>query len=574
MSKPIRSTLIIAMALVIGVAAGAYWRDSIARVFGAHPARNSEAQGLWTCGMHPQIIQDRPGECPICHMKLTPVRADSPTSAGGLSIDPVVVQNMGIRTAPVEDAPLRKTIRAVGTLEEAQTSIRDINLRVSGWIRKVHIASEGTLVEAGDPLFDLFSPELRTAVDELIAARRARESSAESQSAGSLYNAASRRLTLLGLDPAQVESLAKGDAAPESITFTSPIGGSVIEKPIVEGSAITAGQRALRIVDHSALWLEARVFEQDIPYIRIGSKAKAQFESRPRNTYDGEVTFIHPHVDPLTRAATVRMEIRNPGLALKPGMYATVSIESQVAERAVLAPREAVIDTGQGQVAVVALGGGKFEPRQVKTGLAGEDGMIQIVSGLAAGETVVTSGQFLLDSESRAREAIEKFRSGVGDTPPPGPRIEVTTDQGAKIDLAVGAYLAIAEALGAEQTDSKPINTDAVIEAARSLLAAAKGGPIERIASRVSATAQAMKGKTIDQQREAFKQLSRAMIALVDAAPPNAAVGRNLYLMNCPMTTAPGDWLQDTDDVANPYYATDMKSCGGPVRTIPPQGTR
>jgi RND family efflux transporter MFP subunit len=575
MAKPALAFAALVIGVALGTVAATYWHAPIAKLVGLKSGSAGggaqEAGGTWTCGMHPQVIQNTPGDCPICRMKLTPARAESggQSDTKAISIDPAVVQNMGVRTSVVLDGPLVRTIRAVGVLEEAQTSIRDINLRVSGWIQKLHVTSEGALVEAGAPLFDLFSPELRTAVDELIAARRARDESREGRSG--LFDAAARRLQLLGLDSSQIEALSKLDRAPDTITFTSPIAGSVIEKPIVEGSAVSAGDRALRIVDHGLLWLDARVFEQDLPFVRERAKASAFFEARPRNTYEGVITFIHPHVDPVTRAGLARMEIRNPGLALKPGMYATVRIESQLAERAVLVPREAVIDTGESQVAMVALGGGRFEPRRVKLGLGADEGLVQVVSGLAAGEIVVTSGQFLLDSESRAREAIQKFTGGSGERPPPGPRLQITPAQQQKLDLVIAAYLAIVEALGAEQTDPTPINSDNLVEAARDLLAVSRGTNLDRIASNVARTSEAMRIRNIDRQREAFKHVSQAVIALVDASPPSPGVARVLYLMHCPMTPAPGDWLQDNDDMANPYYADDMKACGETVRTIPPQ---
>lgn len=556
---------------IVGAAVGAaaYWK------WVAPPSTASSspaAGGLWTCGMHPQIIQDHPGDCPICRMKLTPRRGDgeSDATSGRLAIDPTIVQNMGVRTALVQDGPLRRSIKAFGVVEEAATGIRDINLRVSGWVSKLHVISEGSLVEAGSPLFDLYSPELRLAVDELIAARRATASRAPG--AESLFEAATRRVTLLGLDQGQIDSLSKLERAPETVTFTSPVAGSVVDKPIVEGSSIAAGDRALRIVDHSAVWIEAKVFEQDLPFVKLSAKASAVVQSRPRNTYKGDITFIHPHVDPVTRAATVRLEVRNPGLALKPGMFATVSITSEVAERAILVPKEAVIDTGDESVVMVSLGGGKFEPRVIKTGLSGDGGVLQVVSGLAAGEAVVTSGQFLLDSESRAKQAMQKFLGGspTTDSSVPGPRLEVTAAQQERIDQVASAYFAVCEALGAEQTDAKPIECTALIEAARALSAAAGTSAISNIAGRVLQTSEAMRGIDLDKQREAFKQVSQAMIALVDASPPGATVAKTVYIMHCPMTAAPGDWLQDNDEMANPYYATDMKSCGETVRTIPP----
>jgi len=312
----------------------------------------------------------------------------------------------------VKDGVLRKTIRAVGFLEEAQPNQYDVNLRVSGWIQHLYANVEGMHVRAGDPLFDLYSPELRVGIEELIAARRARGGRVtDGQGQGparTLYEAAERKLVLWGLGRAQVSQLAARETAPETVTFTSPVTGHVVEKTVVEGAAVKAGKRVMRIVNHALLWLDGQVFEQDLPYVRLGQRATATVAAMPGQRFDGEITFFHPHVDPMTRTARVRVALPNPGLTLRPGMYGTVEIESELSDRALLVPREAVIDTGTRQIVFVTVDRSHFEPRRVTLGSTGADGTVQVLSGLAPGETVVVSGQFLLDSESRLKEAIEK----------------------------------------------------------------------------------------------------------------------------------------------------------------------
>jgi RND family efflux transporter MFP subunit len=321
----------------------------------------------------------------------------------------VVVQNIGVRVAAVEEGPLHATIRAVGYLEEAQPNQHDVNLRVSGWIQHLYADTEGMHVHAGAPLFDLYSPELQVAVEELIAARRASDravSSAVGASSG-IYAAAVRKLTLLGVRDAQIQRLAQREQAPPALTFTSPISGHLVEKMIVDGSAVKAGDRILRIVDHSTLWLDAQVYEQHLAAVRLGQTVTASVAAMPGERVTGEIIFIHPHVDAMTRAAMVRVALANPSLALRPNMYATVEIAAEVAPRAVLVPREAVIDSGTRQIAFVALDAGHFEPRRLTLGAEG-DGMVEVRAGLAPGERVVTSGQVLLDAESRVQEAIQK----------------------------------------------------------------------------------------------------------------------------------------------------------------------
>ncbi len=482
------------LALLLGFAAGVYWHAPIARWFSGSeplapdPRPASPPSQLWTCGMHPQVIQDRPGDCPICHMQLTPLKLDAPpnfqqaaadsltqpeaqpaspppagrkikywwdpmmnppyisdqpgvspmgmelipvyedeapTAVSTVTIDPVVVQNMGIRIAHATQQPLRRSIRLVGVLREVEPNIREVNLLVSGWIRRLYADTQGMFLRQGDPLFDLYSPQLNLAIEELIAARRAvapapssPDSAASRAAADALFQAAAAKLELWGLPRDQVDALAQLDRAPETITFPSPITGNLADKTVVEGAAVEAGMPVMRIVDYSTLWLDARVFEQDLPFVQLGQAVAAAFAAEPGKAFQGQVVFIHPQVDPDTRTATVRVALPNPAFTLRPGMYATAQLEAELLSTATTVPREAVIDSGTRQLVFVPLEGGKFEPRSVRAGLIGDDGAVQILQGLEPGEPVVVSGQFLLDSESRLREAIQKFLAQKTQPPP------------------------------------------------------------------------------------------------------------------------------------------------------------
>lgn len=380
---------------------------------GSVPEERAPRKPLWTCGMHPQIIRDEPGLCPICHMKLTPLAsADTSSDSGAIVIDPVMVQNMGVRVAAARRADLTRTIRATAYLDQAEPNVRDVNLRVSGWIETLHADTVGMHVEAGAPLFELYSPELQVAVEELIASRRAgpRDGSVgatERAVGATLVQAARRKLERYGLRVGEIERLAALDRAPRTVTFTSPIAGHVTEKLVVAGAAVKAGERVLQIVDHSTLWLDVQVHPQDLPGVAIGSTVTATVEGAAAPVR-GEVFFVHPHLDADVRTATVRARIPNPAMLLRPGMYATATIAATVARGALVVPREAVIDTGRRRLAFVVAGEGRFEPREVGVGESGDDGLVAITSGIRDGERVVTSGQFLLDAESRTQEAIQK----------------------------------------------------------------------------------------------------------------------------------------------------------------------
>jgi Cu(I)/Ag(I) efflux system membrane fusion protein/cobalt-zinc-cadmium efflux system membrane fusion protein len=612
------------MVLVAGILAGLLFREPILHLLGAHqqsPVDGVESTAkhqLWTCGMHPQVIQDEPGLCPICHMKLTPLSigdesggeksgaddgerkvkywwdpmlgaasiSDQPgTSAMGMAlvpvyegrgsgdgtavtIDPVVVQNMGVRVADAKIGPMSRTLRTVGYLEEAQPLVHDVNLRVSGWIEKLHAATVGVHLTAGEKLFDLYSPEVQVALEELIAARSAADTLGSDTdalaqiTAVTILDAARRKLEQWGLSKWQVEQLAKLNKAPRTVTFTSPITGHVTEKMVVEGSAVNAGDIVMRIVDHSTLWLDSQVYAQDQPFIELGQKVIATIEGVPGRQFEGEIIFIHPHIDPTTRTVTVRIAIANPEMALRPGMYATADIDARLAETALLVPREAVIDTGIRQLVFVAKGEGRFEPRNVKTGVSSSDGTIQILDGIVAGERVVTSGQFLLDAESRLREAIQKHLAD---------RLLTASDQPdsvascADVDSMFVPYLAMTTALGGEQPPRGPLDTTNLVVAAKAILETTPNDHQARVRAVVTA-ALALDGKSLEQQRELFAPLSEAMVAVAEVCPPSSAIANVLFVMSCPMKNA--RWLQTTDTVANPYYATEMKQCGEVQRTL------
>jgi Cu(I)/Ag(I) efflux system membrane fusion protein/cobalt-zinc-cadmium efflux system membrane fusion protein len=644
----------ILVAVVAALLAGVRWHEPIAQELGlgAHQFSVAAASGdkqFWTCSMHPQVIKEEPGLCPICHMQLTPLNgttadghgttapsaerkvkywwdpmlgADSITDRPGKSamgmdlvpvyddqisggaavtIDPVIVQNMGVRVAPVGRGPVRRTIRAVGYVAEAQPMIHDVNLRVSGWVEKLYANVEGMHVNQGDPLFDLYSPEMQVAVEELIGAGRAdaglgpQADPTARKASETLTAAARRKLEQWGLDAKQVDELAKQQHAPRTVAFLSPATGHVTQKNVVEGTNVKAGDRALQIVDHSALWLDVQVYERDLPFVAMGQPVTATVDAVPGETFTGKVVFIHPHLDPTTRTATVRAELPNPEIKLRPGMYATARITAELSANALLVPREAVIDTGTRQVAFVAGERGRFEPRQLKLGVESEGGMVQVLEGLGPGEPVVISGQFLLDAESRMREAIqkhldEKLLAGrpaspavqaqrpTAATTPTMPMTAPSTMRASTersttprpsspSDGVVSAYIEVQEALGAVQQADTPVETMRIADAARKLKR--DGGDIADAAAHVDTAASEMGGKPIAEQRKLFKPLSDAVIALAKRSPPSSNVAAKLFIAHCPMAFGKGaDWLQTSETIANPYFPKAMKECGSIAGTI------
>jgi len=629
----------VAVIVLAAFAGGFFLRDRLGGHAGhgdAAAAASSQrgAKQLWTCGMHPQVIQDKPGDCPICHMELTPLKMEATASAASakrkvkywhdpmmnppyisqqpgkspmgmdlvpvyehevmagpaVTIDPVIVQNMGVRVAPVVFGSVQREVRVVGYLEEPEPLHRDINLRVRGWIEKLYADTDGMPIQKGQKLFDMYSPDIQVAANELIAARESLDAAADGQAKATaqvMFQSTARKLELWGLERQQVQMLAKLEKAPETVTIIAPIGGHLTEKKVYEGAGVEAGMMVMRIADRNRMWVDTQVYEQQLRLVKIGSKARATIVSEPGKVYEAEVIFIHPHIDPQTRTALVRLQIPNEDYHLRQGMYATVDILTEPTPPAPVVPREAVIDTGTRQIAFVASGGGKFEPRQVKLGVSGRDGLVQVLSGVAPNEQVVTSGQFLLDSESRLKEAIQKHLDGnlAYKTPPPdahaahgsgmpAPASSPTTAPAQALDiphtdLIAVAYLQLSQALGAKQQSDDPLNVTALLTAAKQSVEHATDEG-KSLAEAVLKAAQEMQDKSIVEQRKAFLKVSDAVIALLDRSPPSAKVAQELYVAHCPMAfdDAGASWLQKTRPIANPYYATAMKSCGAVERTI------
>jgi RND family efflux transporter MFP subunit len=380
------------------------------------PSDAAEAKQLYTCGMHPQVIQDHPGNCPICGMKLTPIQN---TKSG------TYTQNLNLRTTEIVRGPLRKTVRTVGTIDYNETAIADVTTKFKGWIEKLNVDATGQLVHRGETLFEVYSPELYSAqVEYLLAAN----SGATNDSGNSLLRDTARnKLKFYDISDAQIAELEKTKQPRKTLAFAAPMDGFVTEKMVVQGQMVDAGMKLYRMADLGIVWIYAQIYEQDLPYIQLGQEALVKIASLPDREFRGRVTFIYPTLDEKTRTAKVRLEFENPGYFLKPGMFVSAQIASELEPSALLVPDSAVLRSGQKNTVFVALDGGKFDARTVVLGPEGQDGMYQVVSGLDEGDRVVSSGQFMLDSESQLNEAIEKMREpGNKMEAPPGSATNAT----------------------------------------------------------------------------------------------------------------------------------------------------
>ncbi len=427
-----------------------------------HPAPIAQ---LWTCGMHPQVLQDHPGTCPICAMNLVrkrhggsepsaqpattrerrvlfyrhpmnpsatspvpmkdemgmdfvPVYDDevSASSEAGtiVTLDRGTVQKMGVTTERVGRSDLRRQIRTVGYLDYDQERMVSITTKYGGFVEKVYVNYLGQPVRRGDPLFEVYSPELIQTQQELLSAldfaHRMQDAPGHARRrAEGLVEAARTRLAYWDITPDQVERLESTRTILRTFTVTAPVGGLVMKRMAgLEGAAIRSGTDVMHIADLTSLWLNVEVFEDQLPWLKADDEAKVTLTYFPGRSISGRIRFIQPEVSEKTRTIKLTLELPNPDGALRAGMYATVEFNPTIVEDAIVVPSHAVFRTGRRNIVIVDQGGGRFAPREVELGPEG-DGRVQVLSGLAEGENLVTSSQFLIDSESNLHAAIQQM---------------------------------------------------------------------------------------------------------------------------------------------------------------------
>ena len=408
----------------------------------------------WTCAMHPSVKMKEPGNCPICGMELVPVTKKSGTETGPASksteketvaksesstetgtidhskhgigvpapesregepssrftVSPERQQMIGVRTEPVEIRQMEKSIRTVGRVTLDETRTEQIHTKFSGWIDKLYVDYTLQHVKKGDPLFSIYSPELVSTQQEYLLALRSNEILSDSEfpeisgGASSLLDAAKRRLELWDISGSQIRELGETGRVKDSLVIYSPVSGVVIEKNVFQNMYVEPGTNLYTIADHSYVWVEVDIYENEIPLVKVGDEATMTLQSFPGEEFRGEVTFIPPHLDMKTRTAKARLEFPNPDMRLLPEMYADVSIDIPLGEKLTI-PESAVLRTGAQDVVFVDKGGGNMDIRRVALGRKA-GGYYEVLRGLSAGERVVSRANFLIDSESKIQAAV------------------------------------------------------------------------------------------------------------------------------------------------------------------------
>jgi RND family efflux transporter MFP subunit len=384
------------------------------------PAAKKERKiKYWVSPMDPGYIRDKPGKAP-CGMDLVPVYEEvGEETPGTIKISPATIQSMGVRTAKVEVRPLSRLTLTSGMVSFDERNLAILNTKVDGWVDRLYVNATGDPVRKGQTLLSIYSPELVSAQEEYLLAVRNLKAMQHSpvqemaEGAKRLAAAARQRLAYFDIGAGQIAALERTGQVRKHLRLYSPATGIVTKRMVTQGMYVKAGMPLLEVADLSTIWVDADIYQYELPWIKVGQPVDMTLAYLPGETFRGRIDYIYPYLKEATRTARVRLRFPNPRLKLKPEMFAQVKIESPVSHQAVVVPSDAVFNTGLKQHVFIALGQGRFEPREVKLGVLGNDGLYEVLSGLKGGEDVVTSAQFMLDSESRFREAVQMMMPGM-----------------------------------------------------------------------------------------------------------------------------------------------------------------
>ncbi len=362
---------------------------------------------FWRAPMNPNEIHDAPGKSSM-GMELIPVYADASGAAGVVSVNPVMQQDMNVKTAIVKSGELNANVLTNGILDPDEQKEYVATTKIGGWIDKMYINYTGQKVHKGDKLIKIYSPELVAAQEEYLTALAYDNAMSTSGARSNLTKNAIRKLQLLDVTNAEIQHLKETKKVRKYIILTAPFDGTVLYKGVEEGAKINRGTPLLKIANLRNLWILADIYEYELFKIGLGDKVQVTFDYLPGKVYSGKVSFIYPTLDTKTRTIKVRIDLPNPNGELKPGMFASVNIKGKSYGVHPLVPEQSILRSGRVNTIIVALGGGKFKPVQIELG-AYSNGFYQVLSGLKAGTRIVTSAQFLIDSESNLNAALSGF---------------------------------------------------------------------------------------------------------------------------------------------------------------------
>ncbi|MHB9028059.1 MAG: efflux RND transporter periplasmic adaptor subunit [Candidatus Latescibacterota bacterium] len=593
----------------------------------ADTAGQAEVQE-WTCSMHPQIRQPKPGKCPLCGMDLIPVVSEQGSDAlspGEIRLSPQAAKLAEVRVSPVERRGAEKEIRLVGKVDYDETRRKAITAWIPGRIDRVYVDFTGTSVRAGEPLVNLYSPELLTAQEELIQAKRAAREMENSpletmrETALRTVESSREKLRLLGLSSAQIQRIESSGKPDDHVTVNSPLSGVVIEKNAVEGMYVDTGMMLYSIADLSSVWVKLDVYESDLQWVRLGQRVDFTSEAWPGEVFAGKVSFIDPVLDNMTRTVKVRVNAPNPGGKLKPDMFVRSVLRANLGLTAqglpLVIPASAPLLTGKRAVVYVAVPGKEttYEGREVTLGSRAGD-YYEVKQGLSEGEMIVVNGAFKIDSAVQilARPSMmdpsgggavpSGHNHGTSPAPPANPNDghgaqpggvtpgSAATGSGrqaaapvkpgsvppefkAQLDCLYSGYFTIQDALSRDNlNDARKAAGNLVKEVPETDMALLKGATHdawmqqgEMIRKNAGAMAAA---KDLEAARTAFLSLSRAIMGVAENFGASGKIP--VYRFHCPMAdnNRGADWLQRDQKTRNPYFGSSMLTCGEMTGTV------
>lgn len=372
----------------------------------------------WHDPMIPGFVSDKPGKSPM-GMDMIPVYEDADKGNEGIRINPTTSQNIGVKTEKVRKRTLTREIRTIGRLTYDERKVNHVHTKYEGWIEKLYVDFTGQEVNENDLMVEVYSPELVSTQEELLLALKYSQTLKEnpfpeiSTGAESLLESTRRRLELFDVPSHQIDELMRERKITKTMHIHSPFRGFVIKKNVSQGMYVKPGMSLYTIADLSNIWVMVDIYEYELPWIQIGQEAEMTLSYYPGKKFTGKVTYIDPFLESQTRTIKLRLEFANPDWELKPDMYANVSLKSVIAKKSIAVPEEAVIHSGERDIVIIQHPSGRFESRNVTLG-AQVTGYYEVLKGLSSGDKVVTSSSFMIDSESKLQEAINKLQEGGG----------------------------------------------------------------------------------------------------------------------------------------------------------------
>jgi Cu(I)/Ag(I) efflux system membrane fusion protein len=372
---------------------------------------------MYRSTMNPNEISDKPGKDSMgMEMVLFEVEEAEISEVSGrvqVRISPERQQTIGVKTEVVKFQPFHKVLRTVGRVDYVEPNMAFVNIKFDGWVEKLYVDSTGRMVKEGDPLLDIYSPELVAAQQEYLLAIKAKKSLEKAgtyDSGSSMLKSAQEKLKLWDIQEKQIEELEQTGEAKKILSIYSPSKGFVIEKNVLQGQKIMSGENLYKIADLSKVWIYGEIYEYELPFIKAGQMVKISLSYYPGESFKGKITYIYPYLSAETRTNRIRIEVDNSRFKLKPEMYANLEIQVDYGSRLVI-PADAVLDAGERKIAFVDKGDGYLEPREIKVGVRG-DNVYEVLEGIVEGEKVVTSANFLIDSESSLKAALKQMVKG------------------------------------------------------------------------------------------------------------------------------------------------------------------